>query len=94
MGSGVPVVAPAAGGPLDLVCPGRTGMLVPPEDPGALADAVAALAADPATRREYGEAARAEVAGRSWQEIGDELIAHYVEVLAGPGVVAPLPVAA
>jgi phosphatidylinositol alpha 1,6-mannosyltransferase len=94
MASGVPVVAPAAGGPLDLVCPGRTGILVPPEDPDALADAVAALAADPATRREYGEAARAEVAGRSWQEIGDELIAHYVEVLAGPGVVAPLPVAA
>ncbi|MCZ4610290.1 glycosyltransferase family 1 protein, partial [Streptomyces sp. Lzd4kr] len=40
MASGVPVVAPAAGGPLDLVDHGRTGLLVPPRDADAVRDAV------------------------------------------------------
>ncbi|WP_431974265.1 glycosyltransferase family 4 protein [Micromonospora haikouensis] len=75
--SGVPVVAPASGGPVDLVQPGVTGLLVPPGDPVALADAVAELAADPARRAAYGAAARALVARRSWSAVGDELIGHY-----------------
>jgi phosphatidylinositol alpha 1,6-mannosyltransferase len=77
MASGLPVVAPAAGGPADLVNVGVTGTLVPPEDAGALADAVAVLAADPDLRRRYGRAARAEVATRSWAAVGDELLGHY-----------------
>ncbi|MEV5344017.1 glycosyltransferase family 1 protein, partial [Streptomyces sp. NPDC052676] len=65
MASGVPVVAPAAGGPLDLVDHGRTGLLVPPRDADAVRDAVAALAAAPALRAAYGAAARATVEGRT-----------------------------
>jgi phosphatidylinositol alpha 1,6-mannosyltransferase len=79
--SGLPVVAPAAGGPLDLVSPGSTGFLVPPGDPGALAGAVARLAADPRLRAEQGRAARQRVLGRSWAALGDELIGHYEAVL-------------
>ncbi|MBQ0829617.1 glycosyltransferase family 4 protein [Streptomyces tagetis] len=82
MASGVPVVAPAAGGPLDLVLPGRTGLLVPPGDAGAVRDAVASLAADPARRAAYGAAGRATVEGRTWAAVGDLLIGHYTEVLA------------
>lgn len=81
MASGVPVVAPAAGGPLDLVDHGRTGLLVPPRDAGAVRDAVAALAADPARRRAYGAAGRATVEGRTWAAVGDRLIGHYGDVL-------------
>ncbi|GGY22746.1 glycosyltransferase family 4 protein [Streptomyces tanashiensis] len=81
MASGVPVVAPAAGGPLDLVDHGRTGLLVPPDDPDALREAVAALAAAPETRAAYGPAGRAAVEGRTWEALGDELIGHYLEVL-------------
>jgi phosphatidylinositol alpha 1,6-mannosyltransferase len=94
LASGVPVVAPAAGGPLDLIIPGITGTLVPPGDAGAIADAVAALAADPITRKEYAEAARAWVADRGWAAVGDELINHYAAVLAGPSITTTVPAAA
>ncbi|MFF4546490.1 glycosyltransferase family 4 protein [Streptomyces sp. NPDC001435] len=83
MASGVPVVAPAAGGPLDLVDHGRTGFLVPPRDADAVRDAVRALAADPVLRADFGATARATVEGRTWAAVGDQLIAHYDDVLAG-----------
>ncbi|MEU2441217.1 glycosyltransferase family 4 protein [Streptomyces rubradiris] len=82
MASGVPVVAPAAGGPLDLVAHGRTGLLVPPRDATAVREAVHALAGDPARRAAYGAAARASVEGRTWAAVGDQLIDHYDQVLA------------
>ncbi|MFK3980004.1 glycosyltransferase family 4 protein [Micromonospora sp. NPDC050397] len=83
LASGLPVVAPAAGGPLDLVEPGVTGTLVPPEDGAALAEAVADLAGDPERRQAYGIAARVGISGRSWAAVGDELIGHYRAVLTG-----------
>ncbi|MEW2381371.1 glycosyltransferase family 1 protein [Micromonospora sp. NPDC047707] len=83
LASGVPVVAPAAGGPVDLVETGVTGTLVPPDDTDALAGAVAALAADGSRRLAYGQAARAAVSRRSWTAVGDELIGHYQAVRAG-----------
>jgi phosphatidylinositol alpha 1,6-mannosyltransferase len=79
--SGLPVVAPAAGGPLDLVDDGVTGFLVTPGDAGALARAVARLAADPGLRAALGRAARQRVLGRTWEALGDELIGHYEAVL-------------
>lgn len=89
MASGLPVVAPAAGGPVDLVTHGRTGFLVPPFDASALGAAVARLASDPQLRAQFGAAARAEVAARTWASIGDELIGHYLASLgASPTVPA------
>ncbi|MEU5381228.1 glycosyltransferase family 1 protein [Streptomyces sp. NPDC005968] len=82
MASGVPVVAPAAGGPLDLVAHGQTGLLVPPGDTAAFRDAVQTLVSDRALRHEYGTAARALVEGRTWAAVGDQLIGHYADVLA------------
>ncbi|MEV0133585.1 glycosyltransferase family 1 protein [Dactylosporangium sp. NPDC050688] len=81
LASGVPVVAPAQGGPLDLVDDGRTGLLVPPCDALALRDAVAELAADTERRHAMGVAARVAVGSRSWSAVGDELIGHYRDVL-------------
>ncbi|MFG2537043.1 glycosyltransferase family 4 protein [Streptomyces sp. NPDC048511] len=88
MASGVPVVAPAAGGPLDLVAHGSTGLLVPPHDAGAVRDAVAALVADPARAEAFGRTARAAVEGRTWEAVGDQLLGHYDEVLRGRTAVA------
>jgi len=57
MGAGLPVVAAEVGGVPELVAPG-CGVLVPPEDPEALTEAVAVLAADPERRAALGAAAR------------------------------------
>ncbi|WFB06336.1 glycosyltransferase family 1 protein [Streptomyces sp. LX-29] len=86
--SGVPVVAPAVGGPLDLVDHGRTGLLVPPGDAVALREAVSVLAADPALRVRLAHQGRAAVAGRTWRAVGDQLIDHLAEVLASRTAVA------
>jgi phosphatidylinositol alpha 1,6-mannosyltransferase len=82
--SGLPVVAPAAGGPLDLVADGVTGYLVPPSDPDAFTAAVARLAADPAARAAFGAAGRRKVLGRGWPALTEELIGHYSQVLGTP----------
>lgn len=79
--SGLPVVAPAAGGPLDLVDEEVTGLLVPPGDGDALAAAVGRLAADQSLRTAMSEAARRRVLGRSWAALVDELIGHYEAAL-------------
>lgn len=81
--SGLPVVAPAAGGPLDLVRDGVTGFLATPFDADALADAVARLVADPALRAAQGHAGRQMVLSRSWRALCHELIGHYLGVLEG-----------
>jgi phosphatidylinositol alpha 1,6-mannosyltransferase len=82
--SGLPVVAPAAGGPLDLVQDGVTGFLVAPGDPAALAAAVARLGASPGLRAAQGAAGRHAVLTRSWAALCDELIGHYRAVLEAP----------
>jgi glycosyltransferase involved in cell wall biosynthesis len=59
MAGGLPVVGARVGGIPELVVDGETGFVVPPEDPGALAGALDALAAGPELRRRLGRRARA-----------------------------------
>ncbi|MDO3639410.1 glycosyltransferase family 4 protein [Mycolicibacterium arseniciresistens] len=78
MASGLPVVAPDAGGPRDLVAPYRTGLLLPvAEFEAKLADSVDHLIAE---RQRYSVAARRSVLGRTWPAICDELLGHYEAV--------------
>jgi phosphatidylinositol alpha 1,6-mannosyltransferase len=84
LASGVPVVAPAVGGPLDLVRHGENGWLYPPDCPELMAQAVANLAADSRGRRTMGDRARRSVEHRTWETIGDQLIGYYCQLLAGP----------
>jgi glycosyltransferase involved in cell wall biosynthesis len=58
MAAGLPVVATAVGDVPRVVLPGRTGLLVPPRDPEALADALAEVLTDPAKREQWGRAGR------------------------------------
>jgi phosphatidylinositol alpha 1,6-mannosyltransferase len=89
--SGVAVVAPAAGGPLDLVEHGWTGLLYDPADKTSLRRTVATLVGDPHLRRTLAGAALDRVADRSWAGVVDELVeVHYAAVAGGaaPAVAA------
>jgi phosphatidylinositol alpha 1,6-mannosyltransferase len=82
LASGVPVVAPAAGGPLDLVDPGTNGLLYPSGRPSAMRAAVAALAADADLRARMALRARHSVRDRDWTTVCEQLLRHYHDVLA------------
>jgi sugar transferase (PEP-CTERM/EpsH1 system associated) len=61
MACGLPVVATAVGGNGELVLPGETGQLVPPEHPAALAEALATYFRDPGLALRHGAAGRRRV---------------------------------
>lgn len=80
LASGLPVIAPDAGGPRDLVTPRRTGLLLPVNEFQArLPAAVHHLMSQ---RHGYSAAARRSVLGRSWPVICDELLGHYAAVMS------------
>jgi phosphatidylinositol alpha 1,6-mannosyltransferase len=75
--SGVPLVAPRAGGAVDVVRHLENGLLYDPAAEQGLADAVAAVAADP-RRRLLGQRGRELALVRDWRGAVDELVAtHY-----------------
>ena len=61
MASRKPVIATRVGGMPEIVVDGESGLLVPPEDPPALAAAILSLLQDPAHVRAMGEAGRCRV---------------------------------
>jgi phosphatidylinositol alpha 1,6-mannosyltransferase len=75
--SGLPVVAPRAGGPIDLVDHGLNGFLFDPVDDAEMRSSIELLARDPALRQRMGEAGRRSVLGRSWESVCDTLFDHY-----------------
>lgn len=83
LASGVPVVTPAVGGPLDLVRHGENGWLFPPGQPRLLRSAVQSLARHPEQRHEMGRVARNSVVERSWPVICEDLLGHYRAVIDG-----------
>lgn len=78
MAAAVPVVASRIGGLPETVQHGVNGLLVPPEDPRALADAVCELLEDGAKRERMGRAGRDWVRNRfSWDQITMDLQRAY-----------------
>ncbi|WP_415840264.1 glycosyltransferase family 4 protein, partial [Nocardiopsis gilva] len=85
LASGVPVVAPASGGPLDLVVPERNGLLYAPNSVRELRLATGRLVHNAALRERLAAEARSTVEGRTWEVIGDQLLEHYRAVIAPTG---------
>ena len=83
MACGTAVVASAVGGIPEVVSDGETGLLVPPDDPEALAGALNALIGDPARAAALGRAGRERaVAEFGWQAVAVQTARLYAE-LAG-----------
>ncbi|MEO6712310.1 MAG: glycosyltransferase family 4 protein [Mycobacteriales bacterium] len=78
MACGLPPVAVGAFGPAEIVDPGHTGWLVPPDDRAALTAAMVEVALDPAEGVRRGEAARRAALERySWPALVDRVLALY-----------------
>lgn len=75
MAAGLPVVASRVGDLPEVVRHERTGLLVSPDDPDALAAALARIAANPSAARAMGSAGRAEVLARhTWDAVVDRVL--------------------
>lgn len=81
MACGLPVVSADAPSARALLGPGHTGLLCPPTDAQAYADAVGALAADPERRRRMGAAARDASRSYSWNAASESVLQAYRRVL-------------
>jgi glycosyltransferase involved in cell wall biosynthesis len=74
MASGLPVVAPRSGGPVDHVLRGYNGVLTDPGDVYDFVWAVHRLATNPRYAQRLGRGARAYAATQSWDAVLDGLI--------------------
>lgn len=77
MASGLPVIAPRRGGPVDLVTPSRTGWLYTPGMLDELRDRAADLLFDDAKREAFGTAALESVRQRTWPVLSEQLRGYY-----------------
>jgi glycosyltransferase involved in cell wall biosynthesis len=85
MALGKPVVATELGGALELVRDDETGLLVPPNDPARMAQAIAALISSPDRRASVGSAAFAEASARFGVQAFAEGFTGHVEAAAAGG---------
>jgi glycosyltransferase involved in cell wall biosynthesis len=82
MAAGLPVVASRAGGLAEIVSDGETGMLVEPNDPDRLAEALLVLLNNPGLARSMGAAGRMRALNKfSWDATVKQLHAHYQGLL-------------
>jgi phosphatidyl-myo-inositol alpha-mannosyltransferase len=88
MAAGCPVVATAIEGFAAVITDGDDGLLVPPQDPAAMADALARVLADPALARRLRAGGRRCVEQYAWPAVTERVLAYYDDLLRkrGPGV--------
>lgn len=82
MAAGRPVVAAASGGIPEVVIDGVTGLLVPPGDAAALAQAIASLLSDPGAAQAFGTAGRNRAREFTVSAVVDRIERMYASVVA------------
>ncbi|ATG53256.1 alpha-mannosyltransferase [Brachybacterium vulturis] len=90
MASGLPVIAPRRGGPVDLVAPSRTGWLFTPGMLDELRDRARDLLFDDAKRRAFGRAAEESVRRRIWPVVAEQLRGYYLQAIEQHGRIGAL----
>lgn len=83
MAAGVPIVASRIEGFADVLCHGREGLLVPPRDSRALAEALCAMLGSDSMREEMGRRASKTVQQYGWPVIAGRVLDYYGHVAAG-----------
>jgi glycosyltransferase involved in cell wall biosynthesis len=82
MACGIPVVGTKVGGMLETIVDGDTGLLVEPERPDLLAEAIVSVLQDPGLSRTMGEKGRVRAVEHfSWRARADRLITAYQTIL-------------
>jgi phosphatidyl-myo-inositol alpha-mannosyltransferase len=81
MAAGVPVVASNIEGYASVITHGADGILVRPNDSGALADALTQLVRDPNLRRELAIQGRARVEEYGWPRVTQQVLSYYERLL-------------
>jgi phosphatidylinositol alpha-mannosyltransferase len=82
MAAGAPIVASDIPGYRDVVSDGEQGLLVEPKNPGAIADAVLRLLANPELRANMRRAGQEKARAYDWPRVATEVLDYYFEVLA------------
>ena len=80
--SGLPVIAPRRGGPIDLIDHTRTGYLYEPGDLAALRGHAEHLVGDDVKRAAIGASARESTLDRTWDRLCAELVGHYEKAIS------------
>ena len=82
MASGLPVVSTTAAAIPEVVPDGEVGLLVPPRDPAALAEALLRLLQDPALRARLRDAGRLHAGRYGWDRVADRFLEAVAPLLA------------
>ncbi len=89
MAAGLPIVASNIDGFASVVTHGVEGLLVPPEDPQALAGALLELLRDPGRRRSMGERGRERAQFYRWDRVSRQVLSYYERLIHERRLVEP-----
>jgi phosphatidylinositol alpha-mannosyltransferase len=81
MAAGAPIVASDIPGYRDVVAHGEHGLLVEPQNPGAIADAVCRLLSNPELRASLRQAGQAAARDYDWPRVASQVLDYYDQVL-------------